>query len=157
MMHAQGHTIMQHSLRLLLLSWLLLLVSACATPIGVSRVDTQAVYRSLTASVLSTDRPSAPTEQVLVRTGLAQRFHEDPEGTLAALRGTGVDLNPYRLFALAELSFLHAEATHQPAYYLAAAVYAYDFLFPTAEMDRGASLSPSIRGREARPISTISA
>jgi hypothetical protein len=141
MMHAQGHTIMQHSLRLLLLSWLLLLVSACATPIGVSRVDTQAVYRSLTASVLSTDRPSAPTEQVLVRTGLAQRFHEDP----------------YRLFALAELSFLHAEATHQPAYYLAAAVYAYAFLFPTAEMDRGASLSPSIRGREARPISTISA
>jgi hypothetical protein len=33
---------------------LLLLVSACATPIGVTRVDTQTVYRVLTASVLST-------------------------------------------------------------------------------------------------------
>ena len=52
----------------------LVLVSACATPIGVTRVETQSVYRSLTASVLSTGRPSASTEQVLVRTGLAQRF-----------------------------------------------------------------------------------
>jgi len=109
MMHADGHTTMQRSLRLLL-------VSACATPIGVTRVDPQEVYRSLTASVLSSGRPSAATAQVLVRTGLAQRFHDDPEGTLAALRGTGVDLNPYRLLALAELSFLHAEATHQSAY-----------------------------------------
>jgi hypothetical protein len=133
---------MRRSLLLLLLSWLLLLVSACATPIGVTRVDTQSVYRSLIASVLSTDRPSAATEQVLVRTGLAQRFHDDPEGTLAALRGTGVDLNPYRLFALAELSFMHAEDTHQPEYYLAAAVYAYAFLFPSAGTDRGACLSP---------------
>ena len=124
---------MRRSVRLLLLFCLLLLVSACATPIGVTRVDPQEVYRSLTSSVLSTSRPSAATAQVLVRTGLAQRFQDDPEGTLAALRGTGVDLNPYRLLALAELSFLHAEATHQPAYYLAAAVYAYAFLFPTAE------------------------
>jgi pimeloyl-ACP methyl ester carboxylesterase len=141
MMHAQGNTTMRRSTRLLLLSWLLLLVSACATPIGVTRVDPQEVYRSLTSSVLSTGRPSAATAQVLVRTGLAQRFQDDPEGTLAALRGTGVDLNPYRLLALAELSFLHAEATHQPAYYLAAAVYAYAFLFPTAEMDHS-PLSP---------------
>jgi hypothetical protein len=33
----------------------------------VVRVDTQSVYRSLTASVLSTGRPSAATEQVLAR------------------------------------------------------------------------------------------
>ena len=33
------------------LSVRLLLVSACATPIGVARVETQSVYRSLTASV----------------------------------------------------------------------------------------------------------
>jgi pimeloyl-ACP methyl ester carboxylesterase len=131
---------MRRSLRLLL-SCLLLLVSACATPIGVTRVDTQEVYHSLTASVLSTGQPSAPTAQVLVRTGLAQRFHDDPEGTLAALRGTGVDLSRDRLFALAEISFVHAENARQPAYYLAAAVYAYAFLFPTAEMDHN-PLSP---------------
>ncbi len=142
MMHSQGHAAMRFSVRLLLLSCLLLLVSACATPIGVARVDTQSVYRSLTASELSTGQPSATTEQVLVRTGLAQRFHDDPEATLAALRGTGVDLSRDRLFALAELSFVHAEDTRQPEYYLAAAVYAYAFLFPTAGTDRGVSLSP---------------
>ena len=142
MMHSQGHATMRLSVRLLLFSCLLLLVSACATPIGVARVDTQSVYRSLTASVLSTGRPSAATEQVLVRTGLAQRFQDDPEATLAALRGTGVDLSRDRLFALAELSFVHAEDTHKPEYYLAAAVYAYAFLFPTAGTDRCASLSP---------------
>lgn len=89
MIHTQGHTTMQRSMRLLLLSWLLQLVSACATPIGVTRVDTQEVYRSLTASVLSTGRPSAPTAQGLVCTDLTQRFQDDPEGTLAALRGPG--------------------------------------------------------------------
>jgi hypothetical protein len=64
---------------------------------------------------------------VLVRTGLAQRFHGDPEDTLAALRGTRVDLNRDRFFALAELAFMHAEDTRQSEYYLAAAVYAYAF------------------------------
>ena len=48
-------------LRVVVVLCLLLLVSACATPIGVARVDTQSVYRSLTASVLS-HRPSASTE-----------------------------------------------------------------------------------------------
>jgi pimeloyl-ACP methyl ester carboxylesterase len=92
--------------------------------------------------VLSSGRPSLATEQVLVRTGLAQRFENDPEATLAALRGTGTDLSQDRLFALAELSFVHADATHKPEYYLAAAVYAYAFLFPTDGTDRFASLSP---------------
>jgi pimeloyl-ACP methyl ester carboxylesterase len=128
--------------RLLLLSGLLVLVSACATPIGVTRVDTQSVYRSLTASVLSTGRPSASTEQVLVRTGLAQQFQNDPEATLAALRGAGRGLSRDHLFALAELSFVHAEDTQKPAYYLAAAVYAYAFLFPTDETEGDISLNP---------------
>ena len=141
MIHAQGNAIMRRSVRLLL-SCLLLLVSACATPIGVARVDTQAVYRSLTASVLSTGRPSAATAQVLVRTGLAQRFEDDPGATLAALRGTGIGLSRDRLFALAELSFVHAEDTRKPEYYLAAAVYAYAFLLPSDGTERSAPLSP---------------
>ena len=140
MMHLQGHATMRRFLWFLLLSCLLLLVSACATPIGVARVDTQSVYRSLTASALTSGRPSLATEQVLVRSGLSQQFHDDPEATLAALRGTGAGLSQDRLFALAELSFLHAEATHKPEYYLAAAVYAYAFLFPTDGTNRFASL-----------------
>lgn len=142
MMHSQDHATIRILVRLLLLSGLLLLVSACATPIGVTRVDTQSVYRSLTASVLSTGRPSAATEQVLVRTGFTQPFQNDPESTLAALRGTGVGLSRDHLFALAELSFVHAEDTQKPAYYLAAAVYAYAFLFPTDETERDISLHP---------------
>jgi triacylglycerol esterase/lipase EstA (alpha/beta hydrolase family) len=121
---------------------LLLLVSACATPIGVARVDTQSVYHSLTANVLSFGKPSLATEQVLVRNGLTQPFQDDPEATLATLRGTGTDLSQDRLFALAELSFVHAEDSHNAAYYLAAAVYAYAFLFATDGTDRFASLSP---------------
>src|SRR5262249_59378526 len=35
------------------------------------------------------------------------------------------------LFALAELSFLHAEQTGKREYYLASAVYAYALLFPS--------------------------
>jgi pimeloyl-ACP methyl ester carboxylesterase len=129
-------------LRVMGLFCFLLLVSACATPIGVARVNTQSVYRSLTASVLSTGQPSLATEQVLVRNGLSQQFHDDPEATLAALRGTGAGLSQDRLFALAELSFVHAEDTHTPEYYLAAAVYAYAFLFPTDGTVRFAALNP---------------
>ena len=111
-----------------LLSGVLLLASACATPIGVSRADPQSLYRALTRNVLSAGEPSAPTEQLLQRRGLYDRFKEDPEATLAQLRGTGSALNPNVLFALAELSFFHAEKERKQDYYLAAAVYAYAFL-----------------------------
>jgi hypothetical protein len=107
----------------------LLLASACATPIGVTRGDTQAVYRTLSRSVLSAGEPSAATEHALQRAGLADRFEDDPTATLELIRGSGVGLSRERLFALAELSFLHADRTKQPEYYLAAAVYAYAFLF----------------------------
>ena len=52
----------------------LLLACACATPIGVTHVDTQSMYRSLTSSVLSADRPSPYSEQLLTRLGLGERF-----------------------------------------------------------------------------------
>ena len=67
----------------------LVLASACATPIGVVRGDTQTVYRTLTRSVLSTGKPSAMTEQALQRAGAAERFTDDPVATLDQLRGTG--------------------------------------------------------------------
>jgi pimeloyl-ACP methyl ester carboxylesterase len=105
-----------------------LLAGACATPIGVSRADPQSVYHQLTRSVLSVGEPSAPSEQLLRRRGLYDRFTDDPEATLAELRGTGSLLNPNVLFALAELSFFYAEKEHRQDYYLATAVYAYAFL-----------------------------
>jgi pimeloyl-ACP methyl ester carboxylesterase len=123
---------------------LLILAGACATPIGVTRADTQAAYRELTRSALSTGKPSAGSEIVLRRNGLAVRYEDDPAGTLKTLRGSGTDLSQDRLFALAELSFLYAEQSALPEYYLATAVYAYTFMMQR-KSGLGAGLDPRMR------------
>jgi pimeloyl-ACP methyl ester carboxylesterase len=106
-------------------------MSACATPVGVERVDVQTVHHELTSNVLSAGTPSAPTVQVLHRLGLFDRFPEEPDAVLAELHGglapTGDEA---RLFALAELSFLHGLKTRDHGRMFAAAAYAYAFLFP---------------------------
>jgi hypothetical protein len=123
---------------------LLCMASACATPIGVVKASPQAVYHTLTASVLTTGRPSATSEQVLHRNGLTERFDKEPEVVLAELRGTGVGLNRDDIFALAELSFLHAESSQKRDYYLASAVYAYAFLFPEDQTIESSPLDPRL-------------
>src|SRR6059036_3193763 len=128
-----------------LLLAVLLLVGACATPVGVSRVDTQVMYRSLTASVLSTDRPSQYSEQLLTRLGLGERFDEDPELVLAALRGPGEGLSREYLFVLSELSFYHAVHSQKPEYFLASAVYAWAFVLGKSDEERIAAIDPRLR------------
>ncbi|HEX7786257.1 MAG TPA: hypothetical protein VF653_08550 [Methylomirabilota bacterium] len=128
---------------LALLLGALVLVSACSTPIGVVRADRQSMYRSLTSSVLSTGSPSEASVQLLNRFGLAKRFAEEPEVVLAELRNSGEALSRDRLFVLAELSFVCAERTHEPAYYLDAAVYAYAFMLPTDNAPSG--IDPRVR------------
>ena len=91
-----------------LLLAVLVLASACATPIGVSQESTLAMYRSLNQSVLSGDRPSQYSEQLLTRLGLGERFDTDPEIVLAALRGPGEGLSREYRFVLSELCFYHA-------------------------------------------------
>ncbi len=146
----------------------------CATAIGVRHVDTQESQELLTANVLSSGTPSADSLQMLSRQDLLKQFSDDPEAALATLHAQlqstksarGID---NRLFALAELSFLHAEQRKkrgtglnpfchtQPGrkcaapsysekaqdrtYYLAAAVYAYAYMFP--EDRPGITLDPS--------------
>ena len=112
-----------------LLLCVLLLTGACATPVGVTRVDIQSMYKGLTASVLSTGRPSQYSEHLLIRLGLFSRFDEEPEAVLAGIRGPGVGLSREYLFVLSELSFFHAVKSQKPEYYLASAVYAWAFLF----------------------------
>lgn len=110
----------------------IVLVSGCATPVGVSRLDELAAHRALTANVLSSGRPSAYSTQILERSALRERYKEAPEGVLAELNsGLGRSDERDRLFALAELSFAYAVASRKQSYYLASAVYAYSFLFPT--------------------------
>jgi hypothetical protein len=62
-----------------------LLVSACATPVGVTQLDEQAAHRKLTTSILSADQPSAYSTQVLERGGFTERYQETPEIVLAEL------------------------------------------------------------------------
>src|SRR5688572_7816205 len=121
---------------------LLLLISACVTPIGVVRGTTQEMHYALTSNVLSAGEPSSWSKQVLHRTNLTERFNADPAATLNALHKTLAQLSEDRvqdrLFALAELSFLYAENSADRPHYLAAAVYAYAFLVP----ETGTRLDP---------------
>ncbi|MGH7846351.1 MAG: hypothetical protein ACREQW_14435, partial [Candidatus Binatia bacterium] len=62
---------------------------------------------------------------------LYQRFDNEPEEALGEMHaGLAPKDDEDRLFALAELSFAHAENSGDLKYYLAAAVYAYSFLLP---------------------------
>lgn len=125
---------MDRTQRVILLA-LLAVPIACATPVGVDRVSPREVQRELTESGLSSDQPSAPTRELLTRLDLRETFDEDPDAALATLRqGLAPTGDADRLFALSELSFLQAERTHRGDAALAAAIYAYAFLF-ASEID----------------------
>jgi hypothetical protein len=110
---------------------LALVASACATPVGIKHVSVQTGYRLLTESALSGGQPPEASKTVLRRLGLLDRFDEEPETVLAELHaGLGATGDDDRLFALAELSFLHAGRTGARAHFLASAVYAWALLFP---------------------------
>ncbi|HEY3064947.1 MAG TPA: hypothetical protein VGL09_04100 [Methylomirabilota bacterium] len=122
------------------LLFVLAVAGACATPVGVTREDPKVLYRSLSQSVLSADSPSLFTEQFLRRHGLDEAFEKDPEATLAELHRTRTSSDSERLFALAELSFIHGRQERKREYVLAAAVYAYAFL---ASEERRAQVMPA--------------
>ena len=114
-----------------------LAIAGCTTPIGVERdhPDPQVVYREQTRNVLANGveissridphraDPVGPERSVCNRS--AEPLCRAPGGKSLTAR-TGSD----EIFALAELSFQHARQTGQHSYYLAAAVYAFAFLFP---------------------------
>ena len=111
--------------------WLALAAAGCVTPIGVQRVDPRTAQHELTANALTSDRPSSFSIRELLNRNLYEAFNQEPVEVLAKLHA---DLPPTGgenlLFALAELSFLHADDSGDRSYYLAAAVYAYAFLLP---------------------------
>jgi len=129
--------------------WLLLaavLFGGCATPVGVRRMDAAEANRKLTESVLAGANLSAPTMQILNRSGLVEKIGDDPAGVIAAIHtGLPTAREADRLFALAELSFLHAARSGDRSYFLAAAVYAYAFLFPQDANDAPDSFDPRLR------------
>ena len=111
---------------------LAVLIAACSTPVGVVRIDPSEVHRRLTRSALSIGKPSAYTHNVLLEAGLVELFDDDPVKALERLHDLAVSGSggPRELFAAAEASFLHAERGGGVPHYLAAAVYAWAYLFP---------------------------
>ena len=117
-----------------LIPWLFigLVLTGCQTPIGVTRVDPLTVHQQLTKNVLSAHVPSIFTENVLHQYDLAETFAWRPETALAKLHAILLQetIRSEEAFALAELSFLHAEQEKEREYFLASALYAFLFLFP---------------------------
>jgi triacylglycerol esterase/lipase EstA (alpha/beta hydrolase family) len=112
---------------------LMTLLAACTiNPVGVTRVDPTDVHRRLTRSALSTGKLSVFTQNILLETNLAALYESDPEKALERLHDLAVSGSggPPQLFAAAEASFLHAERTGKHPYHLAAALYAWAYLFP---------------------------
>ena len=110
----------------------LLALAACANPVYTTRADPKVVLRDLDQSAISAGAPSLPTRNVLYERGLFEAFGDRPEAAIAELHRAMVASqgDQDKLFALAELSFLHGQAVKKKGYYLAAAIYAYAFLFP---------------------------
>jgi pimeloyl-ACP methyl ester carboxylesterase len=117
---------------LALLAALCLAAAACAGPVSAVRGDPRVVLRDLARSAITTGEPSLATRNVLFEHGLFEAFDKRPDAVVADLHRAMVSSRGSQdlLFALAELSFLHGQAAARADYYLAAAVYAYAFLFP---------------------------
>lgn len=88
-----------------------LVLSACAAPVQVRRVDARRVHRQLTSNVLSTGHLSRRTQNLLYDRDFVERYEDDPAGALAALHTAvaGGELGPDETAGVAELAFLHAE------------------------------------------------
>ena len=98
---------------------IVLILSGCATPVSVKHVDIQTAYGIQTASAISSNQPSEASSIVLRQHGLLDRFEKEPAVVLAELhKGLKPVDDDDPLFALAELSLLHAQHTNDPALYL---------------------------------------
>ncbi|MCA9454621.1 MAG: hypothetical protein KC584_18635, partial [Nitrospira sp.] len=129
------------------------ILAGCQTPVGVARVDSEAVSHQLTKNVISSGELSPYTENVLRVTDLTDAYFDHPRQALNQLHQffLGEDQRKgYVAFALAELSFLYAQKSNQPSYYLAAALYAYLYLFPETATQSLNPLDP--RGRIAADV-----
>ena len=125
----------------------LLALVACGAPIRVRQMDSQGVHRTLTESVLTTGEPSVASRVALQRRGLADRYEEEPAAVLAGMHARLVDgaARPPEVFALAELSYHHAEHGGGAPHYLASAVYAWVYLFATDRTARPDAFDPRFR------------
>jgi pimeloyl-ACP methyl ester carboxylesterase len=130
-----------------LLLLILTSVSCASSPVGVVHVDPSHVHRRLTGSALSTGELSVLSRSILLEANLDRLFEEEPEKALERLHDLAVSGSggPGELFAAAEASFLHAERSGRQSYYLAAALYAWAFLFPEDPAEAPNPFDPRFR------------
>jgi len=123
-----------------------LIASACATPIGVTRVDPRTAQYELTSNALNTDKPSSFSTRQLLNLDLYGLYQENPKEALAKLyKELAPTGDEDRLFALCELSFLYAEKSGERSYYLAATAYAWAFLLPGKNTTPPRAIDPRSR------------
>ncbi len=120
---------------------LALALAACSPPIAVKRLSPEAAQREQTSNVLTSGHASDFTMIELRRYDLLERFDDDPADAISELheRVRAGTARSEELFALAELSYLHAQRKGGRPHYLASALYAYALIF--REVDEGDSLS----------------
>ena len=134
-----------------LLAAFLLMLSGCAGSMGVEHLAPEEVLKELSGNVITTGQPSTAVRNVLVEYDLVEVFADQPDEALARLHKAAVQaavqgaggLN--ELYALAALSFLHAQEKKEDIHYLAAAVYAWAFLFPEGIGGTVGRLDPRLR------------
>jgi hypothetical protein len=147
----------------------------CATPVGVREVDRGSVSAALSGNAISANEPSIASRQVMRRLGLGDSFRREPEQALEKLHALAMqEMVDDRIFALAEYSYLHATALQRAcgrariesrrrrtyaarnappstecekarAYYVAASLYAYAFLFPEDSRQPPSGFDPRLR------------
>jgi len=150
-------------------------LAGCATPIGVRKVDRGSVRAVLSQNAISANEPSIASRQVMLRLGLGNTFERDPARALDELHDLALqEMTADRIFALAEYSYLYAaslqrfcnharpepnrrrtyaarntppplECAKARAYYVAASVYAYAFLFPDDSSQKPSGFDPRLR------------
>ena len=102
--------------------------------VGVHKIGPDAVQAKLGANAISGDEPSTFAVEALHSLDLVERFRKEPDEALRLLHRTAVEEKDHRLlYALAELSYAAGRQLNSRSHFLAAAIYAYCYLFD----DRG--------------------
>src|SRR5262245_9963606 len=104
--------------------------AGCRTPIGVNRVGVEKAFLDSSGNALSTRVPSGASVQVLARNDLLLLYKKDPEKALQHLERRALEeFDQDYTLALSELSFLTGRETGKKEHFLAAAMFAYAYLF----------------------------
>jgi len=137
------------------------MLAACATPIGVEKISSRKAQQQFSQSVLSTGELSENARILLRRTSREEAWKDDPTEVLTYLHAFlmrpadefTAELRASLMDDMAELTFAYATSSGDRRYYLAAAMYAWLYLFPeeglphAPPLDRGNRLSADIYNR----------